>query len=84
MLAAAYGDTDIVRSLLDAGADPYAQQDGLTALDFAMLGSDDVDHFTVFKCQHDTVALLRTRAPELEPRRAFFDRTLLFVKPCRY
>jgi ankyrin repeat protein len=84
MLAGAYGDTRIVQTLLDAGADPYAVKDGLTALDFAMLGSADTDHFTVFECQYETVALLRRRAPEVDPRGAFFDRTLLFVKPCRY
>jgi ankyrin repeat protein len=85
MLAAAYGQNATVTMLLKSGADLYqANTSGLRALDFAMLGADDVGNFTVFTCQTETVRILRERAPDLAPRGAWVDRALMFVKSCDY
>jgi ankyrin repeat protein len=84
MLAASYGRTRMVERLITSGADPRLEKDGLTALDFAMLGSDDTNRFTFFECQYDTVAALRRAAPDVEPRAATFDRTLLWLKRCNF
>lgn len=65
MMAAGYGYTPIVRLLLARGADPRIRDlDGETALDYAVVGMTDLDRFTFFSCQDDTVrALLAARAP---------------------
>ncbi len=65
MWAAGYGYTPIVRLLLARGADPRLRDlDGDTALDWAVVGATDLDHFTFFNCQDDTVrALLAANAP---------------------
>ena len=62
MMAAGYGYSDIVTMLLSRGADP-ARRDrhGETALDYALAGVSDIDRFTFFSCQNDTVALLANR-----------------------
>jgi hypothetical protein len=66
ILAAGYGETDIVRILLDHGADPkLAAKPGVTALAAAVGGSRDIDRFTEGKCQTDTVRLLLEREPSL-------------------
>jgi len=66
MMAAGYGQTEIVRLLLDAGADAYATRaHGLTALDEALIGTSDIDRFTLTHCQTDTVETLLDHAPEL-------------------
>ena len=84
MLAAAYGRTGIVQLLLERGADPRIEKEGLTALDFAMLGSKEVDNLTLFKCQYETAAAIRRAAPELRARGARFDRTVVGLKGCRF
>jgi hypothetical protein len=85
MLATAYGYNDVVELLLTRGADPYTRTSGgLSALDFAMLGAPDVIHFTAFRCQPETVAIIRKKAPDLKPRSGRFDQALLFLKSCRY
>ena len=84
MLAAAYGQTEIVELLLERGADPWIEKDKLTALDFAMLGAKDVDNLTLFECQYETVAALRRAAPDLRPRGARFDRTVVWLKGCEF
>ncbi len=85
MLAAAYGHNEIVRVLLDRDADPsQTNHAGLTALDPALLGANDIDRFTLMTCQRETVALIEQHALGMKPRGTFFDRTLLFLKPCRY
>lgn len=64
MWAAGYGYTPIVRLLLARGADPRLRDlDGDTALDWAVTGMLDVDRFTFFSCQDETVrALLAANA----------------------
>ena len=61
MMAAGYGYDDAVRVLLQRGAKP----DG--ALDWALIGTTDIDRFTYFSCQDSTVRLLRGAAPSLQP-----------------
>jgi hypothetical protein len=66
MMAAGYGDTAIVKILLAHNANPrIATNDGLTALDLARSGVPDIDRFTVFSCQDDTVKALLAADPKL-------------------
>src|SRR5947209_1146906 len=66
MMAAGYGYTDIVKILLAHKADArLAATDGLTALDLARAGVPDIDRFTVFDCQDDTVRALLAADPKL-------------------
>ncbi|HEY2828887.1 MAG TPA: ankyrin repeat domain-containing protein [Thermoanaerobaculia bacterium] len=65
MMSAGYGYTPIVRLLLARGADPRIRDlDGWTAVDYAVSGMTDIDRFTFFSCQDDTVrALIAGHAP---------------------
>lgn len=66
MMAAGYGYTGIVKTLLKHGADPRAQlASGENALSFAVLGVGDIDRFTVTACQTGTVSALIGKAPDL-------------------
>ncbi|MEA2328755.1 MAG: uncharacterized protein QOE68_3714 [Thermoanaerobaculia bacterium] len=66
MLAAGYGYTDIVKILLAHKANPrLAASDGITAIDLARSGVPDIDRFTVFHCQEDTVKALLAADPKL-------------------
>jgi hypothetical protein len=71
MMASGYGYTPIVRLLLARGADPRLRDlDGWTAVDYAVQGMTDIDRFTFFSCQDDTIrALIAGHAPrEINPR----------------
>lgn len=69
MMAAGYGYTDIVRMLLEKGADPAMRTDaGITALDLAITGVGDIDRFTIGKCQTDTVKVLLEAGSAHTPR----------------
>lgn len=69
MMAAGYGYTDIVRMLLDHGANAHAAlPNGENVLDFATAGVTDIDRFTFGRCQTETVQLLRERVPDLQPK----------------
>lgn len=64
MMAAAYGYNDMVEALLRRGANPRAvAPDGIRAVDLAMTGVADIDRFTLFECQDQTVRTLRNAAP---------------------
>jgi ankyrin repeat protein len=66
MMAAGYGYTDIVKILLARGANPrLATNDGISAIDLARSGVPDIDRFTVFDCQDDTVKALLAADPKL-------------------
>ena len=66
MMAAGYGYTDIVRILLARGANPrLPTREGITAIDLARSGVPDIDRFTVFDCQDDTVKALLAADPKL-------------------
>jgi hypothetical protein len=67
MMAAGYGYDDILRLLIDRGADASAQlPDGKNALSFAILGVADIDRFTLGDCQIPTVRTLMRKAPDLK------------------
>jgi ankyrin repeat protein len=66
MMAAGYGYVDIVRVLLEHGANPrIADSGGFHAIDLAAAGVADIDRFTLFQCQDDTVRLLRAADPTI-------------------
>ena len=66
MMAAGYGYTDIVKTLLARGANPrLPMRDGVTAIDLARSGVPDIDRFTVFNCQDQTVKALLAADPKL-------------------
>lgn len=72
MMAAGYGYTPIVLLLLAHGADPRIRDlDGETALDYAVAGMIDLDRFTFFSCQDNTVrVLLAAHAPRTITQRS--------------
>jgi ankyrin repeat protein len=66
MMAAGYGYTDIVQLLLKRGANPrVADHSGFRAIDIAAAGVADIDRFTLFQCQDETVRVLRDADPTL-------------------
>jgi len=66
MMAAGYGQSDIVRTLLGRGADPaHRNRIGQTALEMAITGVADIDAWTLGKCQTTTVRTLLDADPEL-------------------
>ena len=82
MMAAGYGYTDIVQLLLRRGANPrIADPAGFRAIDLAAAGVPDIDRFTLFQCQDETVSVLRAADPtiHLNSRVAMWART----KRCR-
>jgi ankyrin repeat protein len=80
IMAAGYGDTDMVRLLLDGGADPYhGVKPGENALGAAVGGSADIDDWKLGHCQIDTVKLLLDRAPDLRLRPTILGRLDLWV-----
>lgn len=68
MMAAGYGYTDLVQSLLRHGAQPaVTNARGESALDWALSGTGDLDRFTLFQCQDETVRTLHAAAPQVRP-----------------
>jgi hypothetical protein len=83
MMAAEYGYTDIVQLLLRRGANPaLSDLDGATALDYAVTGTTDIDRFTLFSCQDDTVRALLAAAPQLRAQRLSLRVAQLKLKMC--
>jgi ankyrin repeat protein len=86
MMAAGYGYSGIVKLLLARGANPrLAMPDGVTAIDLARSGVPDVDRFTVFDCQDDTVKALLASDPTLPDHSANLPgiaRMLMKTKRC--
>jgi hypothetical protein len=79
MMAAGYGHTDMVRLLLSRGATPrIADAAGANALDYARDGVNDIDGFTLFRCQDDTVRALLAADPSLPQGKSWWAR----VKRC--
>ena len=82
MMAAGYGYTDIVQLLLRRGASPrVAGADGVRPIDLAVAGVADIDRFTLFQCQEETVRVLRNADPSISvgPRALMWAR----AKRCR-
>jgi ankyrin repeat protein len=68
MMAAGYGDTDMVKLLLARGASPRVADDrGATPLDYARDGINDIDRFTLLRCQDDAARALLAADPA-QPR----------------
>jgi hypothetical protein len=64
IMAAGYGETDIVQMLLKRGADArLAVRPGATALAAAVGGTRDIDNPTAGKCQTETVRALVEHDP---------------------
>lgn len=64
MMTAGYGNREMVALLLARGANPRVKdEDGATALDYALSGMTDLDAFTYFRCQSAAVALLAPQSP---------------------
>jgi hypothetical protein len=64
MLAAGYGQRDIVQLLLARGAEPALRdRNGEAAVDYALNGMTDIDDFTFFRCQSETATLLTKVSP---------------------
>ena len=75
IMAAGYGDTDMVRLLLDGGANPYLSvKPGENALGAAVGGFFDIDEWKLGHCKIETVTLLLDRAPDLRLPANLFGR----------
>lgn len=69
MMAAGYGNVNLVEALLERGADPYLQNaQGETAISVAVSGVGDIDKFTLGSCQVDTVRVLVSKVPDLKSK----------------
>jgi len=79
MMAAGYGHTDTVKLLLAHGANARATDDrGDTALDYARDGVNDVDGFTLFRCQDNVARALLAADPSQPNGRSWWAK----VKRC--
>lgn len=79
MMAAGYGQADMVKLLLARGANARAADDrGATALDYARDGVNDIDGFTLFRCQDDAARALLAADPMQPSGRSWWAR----VKRC--
>ena len=79
MYAAMYDDPELVKLLLERGADPHAEYDGANALTHAVGGASlgklsDIDRAAANPCPVETVRLLLAKAPDLRIKRSVFDR----------
>ena len=79
MYAAMYDDPELVKLLLERGADPHAEYDGANALTHAVGGAAlgklvDIDRAASRPCPVETVRLLLAKAPDLRIKRSVFDR----------
>ena len=76
MMAAAYDNPEMVSLLLRGGASPLASdKNGKTAFDHALVGANDVDRFTYFRCNQATAAMLRVISPAPKPQSLRWART---------
>jgi len=70
MMAAGYGYDDTVKLLLERGANATLKTpEGETALDWALVGTTDIDRFTFFNCQDSTARLLHDAAPSVTAKK---------------
>ena len=80
IMAAGYGDTDMVRLLLDGGANPHVGvKPGENVLGAAVGGFFDIDEWTLGHCKLETVKLLLDRAPDLRLPANIFGRLDLWA-----
>lgn len=68
MLAAGYGQHDVVELMLAHGANATLHDEaGEVALDYALYGVTDLDDFTLFRCLSETTAVLERVSPPASP-----------------
>jgi ankyrin repeat protein len=77
--AAGEDNTEIVRTLLAKGADPYTEYDSANALSKAVAGVMDLFRPDDKQCPTETVKALLDHAPELTTKRTVWDRKSVFV-----
>jgi ankyrin repeat protein len=79
LMAAGYGNTTLVRALIERGADPRAATDGVTAL-WAAAGGGAIADFTdgppLGSCFPETARVLQAAAPDLRLEDDFETRAL--------
>ncbi|HEY3444247.1 MAG TPA: ankyrin repeat domain-containing protein [Paludibaculum sp.] len=81
MMAAGYGQEEIVRILLRKGADPRLRDpQGEAAVDLALSGTTDIDRFTAGRCQAGTVKVLLEAAPDTQPAKNAVSKVFSFVQ----
>ncbi len=81
MMAAGYGQEEIVRLLLSKGADPRRRDpQGEAAVDLALSGTTDIDSFTAGRCQPGTVRALLEAAPGTRPSESGVSKVLSLVQ----
>lgn len=84
MLAAKYDEAEMVKFLLEHGADVRATYDGENALAFAVAGGSlgrlsDIDRAATHPCPVETVKLLLERAPDLNMKRSVLNHSMLYI-----
>ena len=80
IMAAGYGQTDMVRTLLSLKADPRIEAPGgRSALTAAISGAADIDRFTLGECQTETVKTLLDQSPELRWRNTVVGKVSLLA-----
>lgn len=84
MYAAKFDNAEMVKFLLERGADPRARYDGYNALSFAVAGGSlgrlsDIDRAATHPCPAESVKLLLNAAPEERPDAGLVDRAVLYV-----
>lgn len=84
MYAAKFDESEMVKFLLEHGADPRAEYKGYNALSFAVAGGSlgklsDIDRAATHPCPVETVRLLLKAAPDLKLSRSVVDHTVLFI-----
>jgi hypothetical protein len=84
MYAAKFDEAEMVKFLLEHGADPRAEFNGFNALSFAVAGGSlgrlsDIDRAAAHPCPVETVRLLLKAAPDLRLSRTVTDKAVLFI-----
>jgi ankyrin repeat protein len=84
MLAAKYDEAEMVKFLLEHGADARATYDGYNALSFAVAGGSlgrlsDIDRAATHPCAVETVKALLAKAPDLSVDNGLLDHAVLYV-----
>jgi ankyrin repeat protein len=84
MIAAKYDNAEMVKFLLEHGADVRATYDGYTVLSYAVAGGSlgklsDIDRAATHPCPVETVKLLLEKAPDLSVNRGVVDHATLYV-----
>jgi ankyrin repeat protein len=84
MFAAKFDNPEMVKFLLEHGADARAKHDGFTVLSYAFAGGSlgrlsDIDRAATHPCPVETVKLLLKAAPDVSLSEGMIDRAVLYV-----